>query len=320
MRALWRWARVLGGLGILAVLVWQVGTGPFLAGIRRVDATALIAALVIGAVTTVCCAWRWRLVAHGLGVRLPLGGAVAAYYRSQFLNTTLPGGVVGDVHRAVRHGVDIGDVGLGVRAVVLERVAGQVVQVVIAVVVLALFPSPVRAYLPVGTLVAIAAIAALALTGRVVARGRPNRVVRAFRRIGTDIRDGLLANRHRIAIVLTSAVVVVGHLATFVLAARTAGTTAALAVLLPLMLLALLAMAVPLNVAGWGPREGATAWAFAAAGLTVTQGVETAVTYGVLIFVSCLPGAAVLLAARRAAQKSVEGQKSVEEQVGATRG
>ena len=40
----------------------------------------------------------------GLGVEVPLRDAVAAYYRSQFLNATLPGGVVGDVHRAVRHG------------------------------------------------------------------------------------------------------------------------------------------------------------------------------------------------------------------------
>jgi hypothetical protein len=29
------------------------------------------------AATTVCCAWRWRIVARGLGVELPLGTAVA---------------------------------------------------------------------------------------------------------------------------------------------------------------------------------------------------------------------------------------------------
>ena len=33
-------------------------------------------------------------------------GAVAAYYRSQFLNTVLPGGVMGDVHRALAHGAE----------------------------------------------------------------------------------------------------------------------------------------------------------------------------------------------------------------------
>ena len=47
----------------------------------------------LAVVTTVCSAWRWRVVARGLGIRLSLRGAVAAYYRAQFLNTTLPGGV-----------------------------------------------------------------------------------------------------------------------------------------------------------------------------------------------------------------------------------
>ena len=45
---------------------------------------------------------RWWPAA--LGIRLPLGAAVADYYRALFLNAALPGGVLGDVHRAVRHG------------------------------------------------------------------------------------------------------------------------------------------------------------------------------------------------------------------------
>jgi glycosyltransferase 2 family protein len=57
----------------------------------------------------------------------------------------------------------------------------------------------------------------------------------------------------------------------------------------------MLAAALP-NVGGWGPREGVTAWAFAAAGLGASLGVATAVAYGVMVFVASLPGAAVLLA------------------------
>ena len=37
----WAWIRAVGGAGVLAVLVWQVGTGPFLDGVRVIDATAL---------------------------------------------------------------------------------------------------------------------------------------------------------------------------------------------------------------------------------------------------------------------------------------
>ena len=56
------------------------------------------------------------------------------------------------------------------------------------------------------------------------------------------------------------------------------------------------AAALP-NVGGWGPREGVTAWAFAAAGLGASRGVATAVVYGVMVFVASLPGAVVLVAA-----------------------
>jgi hypothetical protein len=116
------------------------------------------------------------------------------------------------------------------------------------------------------------------------------------RAIARDVRDALLARRAWPAIALASVLVVIGHAITFVIAARTAGTAAPLSQLLPLALLAMLAMVLP-SVAGWGPREGATAWAFAAAGLGAAQGVATAVVYGVMVLVASLPGALVLMAA-----------------------
>ncbi|MEU4681411.1 lysylphosphatidylglycerol synthase domain-containing protein [Micromonospora sp. NPDC023737] len=294
----WSWVRALGGIGLLGVLVWQVGSGPFLDGLALIDGPALALALAIGAVTTVCGAWRWSLVADGLGVRLPLRTAVAHCYRAVFLNATLPGGVLGDVHRAVRHGRDAGDVGRAVRAVVWERSAGQVVQVVLALVLLAAFPSPARPYLPVAVALLVVGALAVALAARVVPRAGRSRWARAAGAVAGDVRAVLRARRTRLGVLLSSAVMVAGHLATFLLAARTAGATAPLSRLLPLTLLALLAMGLPLNVAGFGPREGVAAWAFGAAGLTAAQGVATATVYGALVLVASLPGAAVLLRRR----------------------
>ena len=117
----WRWVNLTAAGATLAVLVWRLGAGPFLDGLRTVDGWALAAASGLAVLTTVCCAWRWRIVARGLGVDLPLGTAVAAYYRSLFLNVTLPGGVVGDVHRGFSHGRDTSDVGRGLRVVAWER-------------------------------------------------------------------------------------------------------------------------------------------------------------------------------------------------------
>jgi glycosyltransferase 2 family protein len=293
-RPRWALVRALAAVGILGLLVWWVGSGPFLDGVRAVNGWSLAAALGIGVATIVCCAWRWTLVAAGLGVRLRMRDAFAAYYRSQFLNTTLPGGVVGDVHRALRYGLDIGNVGRGVRAVVLERVAGQAALAAIALVVLSVFPSPVRSDLPVAIVVVVGiGVGFLALWALV--RGRSWRWAHVLRTEWAQLRTGLLARRTVVGIMCASAVVVAGHLATFLLAARTAGSTAPLRVLLPLVVLALLAMSLPLNLAGWGPREGVAAWVFGAAGLTAAQGVATAVTYGVLVLAASLPGAAVLV-------------------------
>src|SRR5205085_8067701 len=139
-RTLWAWTRLIGSALILAVLIWRLGTGPFLDGLRTVDGGALAAAGGIAVLTTMCYAWRWKIVAGGLGVDLSLPAAVAAYYRSMFLNATLPGGIVGDVHRGVSHGRDVHDVGLALRSVAWEHFAGQLVQVLLTVLVLLVLP------------------------------------------------------------------------------------------------------------------------------------------------------------------------------------
>ena len=296
MRAVPWWARLAAAAVTLAAVIWRLGAGPFLDGVRAVDGRALLAAAAIGLLTTICCAWRWATVARGLGVQLSLPAAVAAYYRSVFLNLTLPGGVAGDVHRGVSHGRDVHDVGRALRAVAWERTAGQFVQVVLTIVVLLVLPSPVRSFMPL----VLVALAATALGVVLVDRARPgtgrSRWARVRNAVAADIRTGLLRRKALPAVVLASAVVVLGHAVTFLVAARTAGVTAPLSRLLPLALLAMLAMVLP-SVAGWGPREGATAWVFAAAGLGADRGAATAVAYGVLVFAASLPGAVVLVAA-----------------------
>ena len=293
----WAWARPIGGVAILAVLVWRLGTGPILDGIRTINGETLVVAAGIALVCTVCCAWRWRLVARGLGVGLPLRTAIAAYYRSQFLNLALPGGVLGDVHRAVSHGRDVGDVGRSVRTVVWERFAGQVVQVVLAVVVLVVLPSPVQRSMPIVVAAVVVAGLGAVLAIRALPHRGTSRWARTLRTAGEDVRAGLLARRARWGIGLTSVVVVAGHTATFLVAARTAGSTASVARMLPIAMLVLLAMTVPTSIGGWGPREGVAAWLFAAAGLGAGQGVAVATVYGVMALAASLPGAAVLLAA-----------------------
>jgi len=251
--------------------VLRLGSDPFVEGLRHTDPVALLVALAVTAATTACGARRWSLLAARLRVEVPFRDAYAACYRAQLLNATLPFGVVGDVHRGYRHGRDSGALARGLGSVAWERASGQLVQVGLAAAALPLLVG--------GTWVLALPVAAVLLGAAVVSRG------------------GVWPQ-----VVLLSAAASCGHVAVLVVAARTAGVTAPTYQLVALALLVLVASAVPLSVAGWGPREGAAAWLFGAAGLGAATGLEVSVVYGVMSLVATLPGILVLRGDTRTAR------------------
>jgi uncharacterized membrane protein YbhN (UPF0104 family) len=140
----------------------------------------------------------------------------------------------------------------------------------------------------------------LLLVLRSLARSGTGRSARFLRIARDDIRRGVIARDVMPRVVLASVLAVAGYVAMFFLATHTAGSPASFQLLLPIAVLALLAMAVPLNVGGWGPREGVVAWAFAAVGLGAAQGLAVSTVYGVLVTAATLPGALVLAIGRLA--------------------
>lgn len=286
--------RAAVGAVILGALVVEVGGEPFLRGLTSIAAApaAIMAALVLGAVATLAAAWRWRALAGRLG--LPLGGgeSVAAYYRSQFLNSVLPGGVVGDVHRAVVHGHSVSRIPQASRAVVAERGAGQAVQLVLAVVVLVSLG--MSAYAPaVGIVLVAVAVACAGLAGVAASSAR----VRAA--IGHELatlRSAFGSIRTVVTVMAASSLVIAGHVATFVVACVAVGVEASPQRLIAVALIAVLAGSIPLNIGGWGPREGAAAWAFATVGLGAATGIAASTAFGVLALIAVTPGAAVVAA------------------------
>jgi uncharacterized membrane protein YbhN (UPF0104 family) len=287
--------RLAAGVAVLWFLGRELGAAPFEDGLRAVTWQAVAAAGTLTALTTVCSAWRWRVVARALGADIGLSRATGAYYRSLFLNSVLPGGILGDVHRAVTQGRRAGDVAQGVRAVGWERLCGQVIQAVVAAVVLLTLPSPVRPALPyvLAGIAVVVGCAALVVGGAArLGRSRPACAARA---IAADLRRGLLVRGVWPQVTLASVLVVAGHTATFVIAARVAGCTAPLGELIALLMVIQIAAGIPLSIGGWGPREGAAAWAFAAAGLGAANGVTVSTLYAVLMLAAVTPGAGLLL-------------------------
>lgn len=295
--------QVAGGGLVLVVLVGRLGSKPFQAGLQAVSVPAVLATCGLMALATLAAAWRWRVVASALGMQVSLSAAVGAYYRSQLLNSVLPGGVLGDGHRAVAHGHRVGGVARAVRAVVWERMAGQVVQAGMTAVALLVLPSPVRpvaSYVFVGAsaavLVGVAVRGCRAVGGRrhapSVRRGRLARLTQA---VSSELRYRVLAPKVWPQLLITSVVVVAAHTTMLLMAARLVDVHASTGGLVGLLLLIQTATAIPLSVGGWGPREGMAAWAFAAAGMGVATGVSVTTLYAVLALMALAPGAFFLL-------------------------
>ena len=248
-RRAWPWLRVAAGIAVIAAILRIVGGSAFLAGVRAIDPHAALAAVAITAFTTACCAWRWQLVLRGLGGELRAGPAIGAYYRSEFLDAILPGGVLGDVYRGVRRGVRASNLGRGLRSVFWERILGQAVQLLLAAAVLLVLPSPVRGRMPaiVVACVLVAGIAAAALrllASHVAARWR-DAVSVALREVrGLSLGSWL-------GIAMASGAAIAGYVAIFAIAAHAVGISVAWPRLVPLVMLALVAAAITIWLGLW---------------------------------------------------------------------
>ena len=106
-------------------------------------------------------------------------------------------------------------------------------------------------------------LAVLAATTFVLMRARRNGAHERWRAAVTkavaDLRSGVLSRGAWPGVLLLSAGALAGYLGLFLVAAYAAGTKASIWTLLPLLLLALMAMGLPISVGGWGPREGVAA-------------------------------------------------------------
>lgn len=252
-----------------------------------------VLAIAVSVLQVVASAWRWRYTAERLGLPLALPQAVREYYLGTFLNQVLPGGVAGDASRAWRHGRGAIGRGPALRAVMIERFSGQVVLAVLALVSVVSDPSLRRLLDSAWNDMAWQLALPVALAGLVIVvvhRLSPS----SLQAFGRDISRALFSWPAFVWQWLSSILIILTYLLVFLLAARVLGIDRPALEVLPLVPLILLAMLLPISVAGWGLREGAAALVWASVGWPPEEGVVIAVTYGVLVLLASLPGVLVL--------------------------
>ncbi len=319
------WFRLLASLALLGALALWLDTSAIIAEIRGLSLYWVLLALILTLPQVVISAWRWRLTARLLDIRLPWRAALGDYYLATFLNQVLPGGVMGDATRAWRHARASGQRAAALRAVIIERTSGQLVLAAMACAALLspIWQEPLSAFSreflrDAGVLLAgLFLLLIFGLLFKRILRQPLSLFKRVFARfftgLGRDLHRTLLSQQAWPRQLLGSTLVVCSYVAVFVCAARAIGSDLPVTTLLALVPPVLLAMAIPLSVAGWGLRESAAALVWAGAGLSPTQGVAISVAYGLLVLISSLPGALFLI--RRRSRRLVGGEHQIEQGV-----
>jgi uncharacterized membrane protein YbhN (UPF0104 family) len=230
--------------------------------------------------------------------------AVREFYLAMFVNQVLPGGVSGDAYRAWRHGrrarqQELHGAGPAVRAVIIERVANQMVMALCILASIALWPLlpgalsvSIRVLLIAAVAVIGVAVLALALLAR---RNNGGAIARFF----DDAREALVRRGSLPAQVGLGLLVVGCCLAMFYCAAHAVGASLSLFQLLALVPATLFAMTIPISIGGWGVREASAVALWTMAGLPAEEALASSILYGVLTLLAALPGVVVLLVDRQ---------------------
>ncbi|NDV01196.1 lysylphosphatidylglycerol synthase transmembrane domain-containing protein [Pseudoroseicyclus tamaricis] len=314
--SLQRLGRILRLLLPVALLVWlwQATDGPEVLSLLRA-ADPLLLALALGAILAqnTLSALRWRLTAAGLGQPIARGRALREYFLSQFLNMTLPAGVLGDAGRAVRAREGVGLVKAG-QAVVIDRMVGQVTLFAVLLAGLSVVGLTGGAgrwpdWVPPLALGIAGGIVGIALLLILLAwlGGRVGRAVGGF--LG-GVRAAVLSRRAWPRQAGFSLAIVACNLGAFALCAAATGTMLPPLAIVTILPLILATMVIPISVAGWGVREGAAAALWPVLGASAEAGIAASVAMGLVILVASLPGVVVLMAPapRRRADDPAEGE------------
>lgn len=288
--------RIVGSLGLLLATALWVDVGAVVAELSAARIGPSLIALGLSLPLMATLAGRWSFTARRLGLDMPMRVAVAEYYASTFLNKVLPGGVLGDVGRAVRGGRRNPDAkGAMVRSVLLERFSGQVALWVFVVVGLVRWGADEgrRVAIAVGLAVLLAGLLAAALSR--VPRFAQSGFGRAWTLVMTEVRRAFL-ERGAWAVQLGLSLLSVALLvAIYAACTQAVGAQVGVSQLLFIAPVLLAVTTLPVSVGGWGIREVASIALFEMTGLDPAAGVAASAAFGGLNLLGSLPGAVVLL-------------------------
>lgn len=298
-------ARVVVGGVVFGILVARTDLGELGVQLRSADVAPIAFAAVLFLVGLGVSALRWREYLVALEYPMAYATLYRLYFVGTFFNAFLPTGVGGDAYKAVRIGKARGQTALAFSSVFLDRFAGMVGLALIGTTMsIVRIAGGDTSWVPVTALVAaggIGAVAALILGpgDRLLGRGR----LIPQTGIGGKIRQ-MIAGVHRagrhpraaargFALGVVFQIIVLVYHATV---ARGLGLDVPIAALAAIVVLASVAVLVPISVSGLGVVEFVYAHALGVYGVPHAKAVAFALVIRAVSLLSSAAGGVVYLA------------------------
>lgn len=284
-------------LAILAIIVLRTDLTGLQQSLARISWGAIICCIALVQVQIVLSALRWRFTSQRLGQEIAPLKAISEYYVASLLNQTLPGGMSGDAVRAWRmRGDEPGGWKQPAKAVLFERLSGQIALFILALIGLAMWPiftgegfgQQGLRYLVFGAALAAIAVIVLLLKKRSGAAGSALR---------ESLMDVFVRRRAWLFQAVTSIGILAAYIGVFFIAAQATDSGLPWIACLTIIPFCLVAMLIPTGFGGWGTREAAAMVLWPMLGAASVDGLAASITYGWLSLAGAAPGAIFLAVA-----------------------
>jgi uncharacterized membrane protein YbhN (UPF0104 family) len=283
-------------LAFLVTIILRADLAALKQSLSRISWTAALCCLALVQVQIVLSAVRWRFTSRRLGQDIALFTAIREYYVASLLNQTLPGGMGGDALRAWRmRSEEHGGWKKSAKAVIFERLSGQIALFVMAFIGLCIWPFITKAdlfqYSWHDVVLGMAVVAAIMLV---------TIWAKTWKAVEREFLESLLTVFVREKAWLfhasTSVAILCSYIAVFLITANTVGSNLPWIAGLTIIPFCLVAMLIPTGFGGWGTREAAAMALWPMLGASSVDGLAASITYGWLSLAGAAPGVVFLVA------------------------
>jgi uncharacterized protein (TIRG00374 family) len=296
---IFKYALFAAKAGITVGLIWlvlrNVDLADTLERVRSIPLSIAVGGLLLMLLLSLLCIIRWQIVMRQFGRMLGFRLTTRLFFEGLFFNQALPSTVGGDgvrIYRAFRAGLPLP---AAINSVVLDRVLGLTSLMLLAALAQPLFYERVdsvaaRLSFTAVFIVAVSGILVLLLLGYMPIWFRRWKLIRGL----VDLSRAARLTFTTPAVLLPVTVLsVIGHLISvtvFYLLAVSLNLGVTFVDCLVMVPSVLLLATVPVSVAGWGVREGATVAAFGLLGVPPGGAAAASVLFGLGMAITALPG------------------------------